>query len=856
MDSSRCQNPNPLQNPFPDQTPNPQRNPNRCRNPLQTPIPLRYPIPLPYPNRTPCQADRADPGPKFVRIVGARVQVTRKTRRRDPAKIAGLRMPPDVLLSRLPAVFPERIIDDLTQRYFDGMKDVVPYCVVALVAACVLCWPGLRGLAMRVRKPVRAVILIILAVLAIRWGWSLLWASDDAYISFRYAENLVRGHGLVFNPGERVEGYTDFLWTLIAAVAIACKADPGQVTILINLVSFGGLIFLVERLGTRLKSSPTLIGVATLCVAANYTLASFSTACIETMFAAMLVTLALERVDAGKPLAGGLAGIAATLTHPDHGIFYAVLALALLLDRERRRELAAYLIPFFVVFVPYFIWKRLYYGDWMPNTFYAKSAEKTYFEQGIIYLWTTIIGSGLWLTLPLAAVGALYARRTLIGRYAMLVLPIYLGYVAKVGGDFMLGRFFVPALPVWFLLVDAGYRNLLAKNHWRWAIALLIPATAAALPINVVKAGEIYHGIADERTFGGVDKFATMQVGSSGYSIGQNLYTRLTSRHVEPMIAVWGIGMLGYYSKLPLFDMRGLTSKSVAHLPIEQRGRPGHEKVASPGLVVESGAKLSELPVYPRPFADVTAVNFSGWGLFMVRYDAPLVSKLPPGSSPMSFPAYLDSQIPGIAHLSEADLACELWQLQEYYFATNDDPVRRSRVIAAAIQADPTLAGTERSLLTREPSPNGWQRVRGFTFASDEAAWSTAGDAQQWLTSSPRPDHEYPLGRKGRFVDTFVPPNGELSTGQLTSPPFVIEGDLMTFVVGGGKVGDSERLELVIDNQVVRKATGCNSEWMSRRVWNVAMFRGKTARLVITDASTGSWGHVTVNEIEAWKVSG
>ena len=40
------------------------------------------------------------------------------------------------------------------------------------------------------------------------------WTLDDAYISFRYAENLVAGDGLVFNPGERVEGYTNFLWVM------------------------------------------------------------------------------------------------------------------------------------------------------------------------------------------------------------------------------------------------------------------------------------------------------------------------------------------------------------------------------------------------------------------------------------------------------------------------------------------------------------------------------------------------------------------------------------------------------------------------------------------------------------------
>ncbi|MCY3959730.1 MAG: hypothetical protein OXG65_15775, partial [Chloroflexi bacterium] len=48
-------------------------------------------------------------------------------------------------------------------------------------------------------------------------GWlaSVTWfISDDAFISFRYVRNLLEGHGLVFNPGEYVEGYTNFLWVL------------------------------------------------------------------------------------------------------------------------------------------------------------------------------------------------------------------------------------------------------------------------------------------------------------------------------------------------------------------------------------------------------------------------------------------------------------------------------------------------------------------------------------------------------------------------------------------------------------------------------------------------------------------
>ena len=54
--------------------------------------------------------------------------------------------------------------------------------------------------------------------------------TDDAFISFRYARNLLEGHGLVFNPGERVEGYSNFLWVLeLAAIWGLFGLRPEQV---------------------------------------------------------------------------------------------------------------------------------------------------------------------------------------------------------------------------------------------------------------------------------------------------------------------------------------------------------------------------------------------------------------------------------------------------------------------------------------------------------------------------------------------------------------------------------------------------------------------------------------------------
>ena len=66
-------------------------------------------------------------------------------------------------------------------------------------------------------------------------AWRRAWVCDDAFISFRYAENLVRGFGLVFNPGERVEGYSNFLWTMWCALGLSLGVDPERWTVVAGI---------------------------------------------------------------------------------------------------------------------------------------------------------------------------------------------------------------------------------------------------------------------------------------------------------------------------------------------------------------------------------------------------------------------------------------------------------------------------------------------------------------------------------------------------------------------------------------------------------------------------------------------
>jgi hypothetical protein len=97
------------------------------------------------------------------------------------------------------------------------------------------------------------------------------WLSDDAFISFRYAQNLVAGHGLVYNAGERVEGYTNFLWTMLAALTLALQANIVVAAYAAGVVLALALILATYAVGGRLLG-PAWGLVAALFVATSQSL--------------------------------------------------------------------------------------------------------------------------------------------------------------------------------------------------------------------------------------------------------------------------------------------------------------------------------------------------------------------------------------------------------------------------------------------------------------------------------------------------------------------------------------------------------------------------------------------------------
>jgi hypothetical protein len=294
-------------------------------------------------------------------------------------------------------------------------------------------------------------------------------------------------------------------------------------------------------------------------------------------------------------------------------------------------------VPFAVVYGAYFLWRWRAYGDRFPNTYYAKSGGSAYVEQGLVYLAAFAATSGAWAWAWLGPLAGRWrglpaaSRRFVL--FAALSCVGYGAYVVRVGGDFMLNRFFVSVLPLAAVALEVGLRHRLSqpgltpRSRGLAGAAAAACLAAAVVPVPLIGPGEKRWHLAAEETFYPVTQLRPLQVQSPYFDLGHELAAQFHERGLHPRFAVDCVGMVAYYGQLPLVDRYGLTNRRIAHKPLAVRGRPGHEKWGDTGDLLAEGAVLSREPAWPG-YEEFTRIQVDGAAYHLVQWDEPFVEAL------------------------------------------------------------------------------------------------------------------------------------------------------------------------------------------------------------------------------------
>ncbi len=423
----------------------------------------------------------------------------------------------------------------------------------------------------------------------------LRFVCDDAFISFRYAKNFIQGHGLVYNIGEKVEGYTNFLWTLLLSLFMKVGFDPVLISQVLGVVFGLGTVIVLLRFNKKLYPEENFFNyLAPLFLASCGAFAAWCTGGLETSLYTFLAFLgavfSVRGLNQPRYLAfSGLSFGLACMTRLD-GLVFASFTFVFLFQvlgvnkGTRLRQLSVWTASFLLPFLMFFLWRWQYYGKLLPNTFYVKTGGASLLDPGLLYLSDFVRRFWIWLlAIPLLLLGRITepdpVRKIVIFYFASLTL-VYSLYVVMVGGDFMdMFRFLIPILPYLSFLLQEGFRGIYqriqALRNGRGSLAavssqvVLVVLSLFLLVSPSSQSNKVW-------SKGGIDSIGLLRTYTHEWSkVGQTFKSM-----AEPgeSLSTTAAGAIPYYSEMYAIDELGLTLQGYSFLKSREALRPGHEK--------------------------------------------------------------------------------------------------------------------------------------------------------------------------------------------------------------------------------------------------------------------------------------
>ncbi len=421
-----------------------------------------------------------------------------------------------------------------------------------------------------------AIILGVLFVLQLRHFSPFM--TDDAYISLRYSQRLLQGHGLTWNDLRPVEGYTNFLWVLICA-GLGALGMPlpfaahllGIVTTLLVLVAL--IVYVYRNYPARLHFISALIAGSAMVLSSPFSMWSLG-GLEQPLLACTLMWAALQMLgwlDEAEPSTRTAMGIGlllglACISRADAALFTAAFyPAAVIADGISVRSVVsrARILPLPILFfVGQLIFRKMYYHEWLPNTAYVKVAFTGHrLYTGIRYVCYAIRTDIVFLLLVAIGSYALWrAGRKKAVVFLLTVGTIWTVYLAVIGGDiFPAYRHFEPLIALFGFLV-AGCGLLLVDRAGAWKRGVM----AGVLVLTALVATS--DAMSDQEHWE-----------LEGESLGLFLHQAFGAQ--QALLSSDAAGVVPFYAELPVLDPLGLNDYHIAHEASRVRGHGwvGHE---------------------------------------------------------------------------------------------------------------------------------------------------------------------------------------------------------------------------------------------------------------------------------------
>jgi arabinofuranosyltransferase len=506
------------------------------------------------------------------------------------------------------------------------VQQSTPLITTSLVGSKVL---GSLELGSWSKLRLRAVEAAALVVCISLWN---AWICDDAFITFRVADNVLSGFGPRWNVDERVQAYSNPLWLLLFLPVYAVVGSPYVAAVMLAVLCTTAALLLFARGAS--SSQLVTLGMA-VCMTSkafiDYSTSGLENPASYALLAALAGCIGSYPASAGQPhfhlfFIALICGLLA-LNRLD-GVILALPTLLWAASRVRSVSSAIAITSGLIPLIAWLVFGTVYYGFPFPNTAYAKLDNGwpsiDLFQQGLRYLFDSLTRDPVTLSTVAFATWTAFIKPSLLRLLFVAGAVLHLVYVVKIGGDFMSGRFLTAPFfaAILSLVVDRPTieppLTTPFASSWqtRFLLGLVIlgavsPSSpvvnapwwrSTASPFDLSAIGPT--GICDERAFyypscglarllfcGNIETNPLIEQGADWRAKAQANPATAHNLGVRAFCAANMIGYAGFYAGplVHVFDRMALSDAFLARLPPKgQRQRIGHIERIIPDEYINS----------------------------------------------------------------------------------------------------------------------------------------------------------------------------------------------------------------------------------------------------------------------------